>query len=134
MGRGENDDGPMIGLLTLTTIDGPNDIEIVVDKPGGLRGRVSMEGGVPLTAVGTRLALVRERFTPLGASDDVIEIAPDGWLEAGNLIGEYRVRVDEPQRWTVKAVRRRGMRVTNDRLVIRNAEILDEVEILIGPR
>jgi hypothetical protein len=132
--RGENDDGPVIGLATLSTIDGPNDVEIVVGKPGGLRGRVSMEGGVPLTAVGARLALVREGFTPLGASDDVIEIAPDGWLEAGNLIGDYRVRVDEPQRWTVKAVRRRGMRVTDDRLVIRNAEILDELEILIGPR
>lgn len=132
--RGENDDGPMIGLVTLTTFDGPNDIEIVVGTPGGLRGRVSMEGGLPLAAVGARLALVREGFTPLGASDDVIEIAPDGWLEAGNLIGEYRVRVDEPQRWTVKAVRRRGRRVANDRLVIRNAEILEELEILIGPR
>jgi Carboxypeptidase regulatory-like domain len=134
IGRGENDEGPVIGFLTLTTIDGPNDVEIVVSKPGGLRGRVSMEGGVPLTAVGARLALVREGFTPLGASDDVIEIAPDGWLEADNLIGEYRVRVDEPQRWTVKALRRRGLRVANDRLVIRNAEILDEIEILIGPR
>ncbi len=134
IGHGENDEGPMIGLVTLTTIDGPNDVEIVVGKPGGLRGRVSMEGGLPLAAVGARLALVREGFTPLGASDDVIEIAPDGWLEAGNLIGEYRVRVDEPQRWTVKAIRRRGLRVTNDRLVIRNAEIVDELEILIGPR
>ena len=93
-----------------------------------------MDGGVPLTAVGARLALVREGFAPLGAADDVIEIAPDGWFEADNLIGEYRVRVDEPQRWTVKAVRRRGIRVANDRLVIRNAEILDELEILIGPR
>ena len=132
--RGENDDGPMIGLVTLTTIDGPNDVEILVGKPGSLRGRVSMEGGLALTGVAVRLALVREGFTPLGASADVIEIAPDGWLEAGNLIGAYRVRVDEPQQWTVKAVRRRGMRVANDRLVIRNAEILDELEILIGPR
>ena len=80
-GRGDNDEGPMIGLVTLTTIDGPNDVEIVVGKPGGLRGRVSMEGGVLLGAVGARLALVREGFTPLGASDDVIEIAPDGWLK-----------------------------------------------------
>jgi hypothetical protein len=134
IGRGENDDGPMIGLLTLTTIDGPNDVEIIVGKPGGLRGRVSMEGGIPLTAVGVRLALVHEGLTPLGASDRVIEIAPDGWFESGDLLGEYRVRVDEPQRGTVKAVRRRGIRVANDRLVIRTAEILDEVEILIGPR
>ena len=134
IGRGENDDGPMIGFLTLTTIDGPNDVEIIVDKPGGLRGRVLMEGGLPLTALGARLALVREGFTPLGASDDVTEIAPDGWLEADNLIGEYRVRVDEPQRWTVRGVRRPGIRVANNRLVIRNAEILDAVEILIGPR
>jgi hypothetical protein len=134
IGRGENDEGPMIGLVTLTTIDGPNDVEIVVGKPGGVRGRASMEGGAPLGAVGARLALVREGFTPFDASDNVIEIAPDGWFEAGNLIGEYRVRVDEPQRWTVKAIRRRGLRVTNDRLVIRNAEIVDEIEILVGPR
>lgn len=80
-----------------------------------------MDGGVPLGAIGARLAFVREGFTPLGASDDVIEIAPDGWLEADDLIGEYRVRVDEPQRWTV-TVRRRSLRVTNDRLVIRNAD------------
>jgi hypothetical protein len=134
LGRGENDEGSMIGLLTLTTIDGPNDVEVVVGKPGGLRGRVLMEGGVPLTPVGVRLTLVREGLTPLGASDDVIQIAPDGWFEAGDLIGDYRVRVDEPQRWTVKAVRQRGKRVTNDLLAIRNAEVLDELEILIGPR
>lgn len=134
LGRGENDEGSMIGLLTLTTIDGPNDVEIIVGKPGGVRGRVAMDGGVPLGAVGARLALVREGFTPLGASEDVVEVAPDGWFEAGNLIGEYRVRVDEPQRWTVKSVRRRGLRVANDRVVIRNAEMLDDLEILIGPR
>jgi hypothetical protein len=134
IGRGENDDGPMMGLLTLTTIDGPNDVEIIVGKPGGLRGRVSLEGGVPVTVVGVRLALVREGLTPLGASNHLIEIAPDGWFEAGDLLGEYRVRVDEPQQWTVKAVRRRGTRVANDRLVIGNDEILDELEILIGPR
>ena len=28
----------------------------------------------------------------------------------------------------------RGIRVPNDRLVIRNAEILDDIEIVIGPR
>ena len=50
------------------------------------------------------------QFTPLGASDDVIEVAPDGWFEAGSLIGDYRARVDEPQRWTVKAVRLIGPR------------------------
>lgn len=134
MARGESEDGPVVGLVTLTTIDGPNEVEIVVGKPGGLRGRVSMDGAVLLTAVGARLALVREGFTPLGSSDDVFEIGSDGWLEVSNLIGEYRVRVDEPPRWTVKAVRRRGTRVANDRLVIRNAEMLDELEILIGPR
>jgi hypothetical protein len=116
--RGENDGGPMIGRLTWTTIDGPNDVEIIVGKPGGLRGRVSMERGVPPTTVGLRLTLVREGFT----------------LEAGNLIGEYRVRVDQPDQWTVKAVRRSGTRVTNDRLVIRSGEVLDELEILIGSR
>ena len=61
---------------------------------------MSLEGGVPLGPVGARLALVREGFTPLGASDDVLDVAPDGWFEAGNLIGDYyRVRLDEPQRW-----------------------------------
>jgi hypothetical protein len=134
MSRGQNDEGPVVSVVTLAAIDGPNDVEIVVGKPGALRGRVVMDGGTALTALGARLALVREGFTPLGAADDVIEVAPDGWLEAANLIGEYRVRVDEPQRWTVTAVRRRGIRVPNDRLVIRNAEILDDVEIVIGPR
>jgi Carboxypeptidase regulatory-like domain len=132
--RGENDDGPMIGLLTFTTIDGPNDVEIIIGKPGGLRGRVSMERGVPQTPVGLRLTLVREGFSPFSALDDVIEIAADGSFETGNLIGEYRVRVDEPRQWTVKAVRRSGIRVANDRLVVRSAEILDELEILIGSR
>jgi hypothetical protein len=129
--RGENDDGPMIGLLRLTTIDGPNDVELIVGKPGGLRGRVSMESGIPLPAEGLRLTLVREGFIPFSAFDDVIEIAPDGSFEAGNLIGEYHVRVDQPNQWRVTAVRRNGTRITNDRLVIRSAEILDELEILI---
>ena len=128
--RGESDDGPMIGLLTLTTTDGPNEVELVVGKPGGLRGRVSME--VPVSD-NPRLALVREGFTPLDTSDEAIGIAPGGWVEAGNLIGEYRVRVDEPPAWTVKAIRRRGTRLKNDRLVVPNAEIIDEIEIVIGP-
>jgi hypothetical protein len=132
--RGEIDNGPMIGVLTLATIDGPNDVEIIIGKPGGLRGRVLIDRGVPQTPVGLRLTLVREGFSPFGAFDDVIEIAPDGSFETGNLIGEYRVRVDQPQQWTVKAVRRSGIRVANDRLVVRSAEILDELEILIGSR
>jgi hypothetical protein len=45
----------------------------------------------------------------------------------------WPVHVDDPHGWTVKAVRRRGSRVAGDRLVVRNAEILDELEILIGP-
>jgi hypothetical protein len=134
VGRGENDDGPLIGVLTLIAIDGPNDVEVIVGAPGGVRGRVSMDGGAVPAVGAVRLALVRDGFTPLGASDDVIEVAPDGWFEAGNLIGDYRVRVAEPRGWTVKAVRREGRRVATDRLAIRNAEILEEVEILLGPR
>jgi hypothetical protein len=124
----------MVGLMTLMTTDGPNEIELVVGKPGGVPGRISLQGGVPLTGVGVRLTLVREGFAPLDAEDHVLDVQPDGWLEAGDLLGEYRVRVDEPQRWTVKAIRRRGLRVPNYRILIRNAEILDDFEIVIGPR
>ena len=134
IGRGENDEGPLIGVLTLMAIDGPNEVEVVVGKPGGVRGRVSLAGGIPVTAIGVRLTLVREGFAPLDAADHVIDVAPDGWFEAGDLLGEYRVRVDEPQRWTVQAVRRRGLRIPNDRIVVGNAEILDDLEIVSGPR
>ena len=129
-----NGTGLLAGFVAVTTIDGPNEVESVVDKPGGLRGRVSMDGSIPFTSAGARLALVREGFTSLGASDAAIEVAPDGWIEADGLIGEYRVRVDEPQMWTVRTVRRRGLRLRNDQLVIRNGEILDDLEIVIGPR
>ena len=54
--------------------------------------------------------------------------------DADGLVGDYRVRVDESQMWTVKAVRRRGVRQPNDRLVIRNGEILDDLGIAIVPR
>jgi hypothetical protein len=134
LAHARNDDGPLMAHVAVTTVEGPNEVEIVVGQPGGLRGRVSVEGGIPVGGAGTRLALVREGFTSLGAADEVIEAAPDGWLEADGLIGEYRVRVDEPQVWAVKAIRRRGLRLPGDRLVIRNAETLDDLEILIGPR
>jgi hypothetical protein len=77
---------------------------------------------------------MRRGFQPLGESDRIIEIAPDGWLEAPNVIGEYGLRVDEPAQWTVKSVRRRGMRVANDALIVGNGETLDDVEIVIGQR
>ena len=134
LAHARNDAGPLVARVAVTTIDGPNDVEIMVGKPGGMRGQVSVDGNIPFTSTAARLALVREDFTPLGASDDVIQVAPDGWIEAEDLIGEYRVRVDEPQMWTVKTIRRRGLRVPGDRLVIRNGEILDDLEILIGPR
>lgn len=93
-----------------------------------------MAGGAPLTAVGIKLALVRSGFQPLGESDRVIDSAPDGWFEATNVIGEYGVRVDDPSQWTVTSVRRRGIRVADDRLIVGNGDTLDDIEIIIGPR
>jgi hypothetical protein len=134
MVRGETDEGPVVALLTTAVVDGPNEVDVLVGKPGTIEGRVSMEGGAPLTTVTARLALVRSGFQPLGESDQIINIAPDGWFEAGDLVGEYLLRIDEPARWTVKSVRRRGMRVANDRLLVGNGDTLDDVEIIVGPR
>ena len=92
-----------------------------------------MAGGAPLTAVSARLALVRSGFQPLGESDQIIDLAPDGWFEATNLIGEYELRVDAPAQWTVTSVRRRGIRVARDRLTVGNGDTLDDIEIVIGP-
>jgi hypothetical protein len=133
MVRGDTDEGPAVALRTIAVADGPNDVEVVVGKPGAIRGRVSMAGGAPLTAVNARLALVRSGFQPLGESDQIIDIAPDGWFDATNLIGEYKLRVDEPAHWTVTSVRRRGIRVANDRLTVGNGATLDDIEIVVGP-
>ena len=131
MVRGDTEDGQMVSLQTVPVVDGPNDIDIVVGKPGAIRGRVSMPGG--LSAIGPALALVRTGFQPLGESDQIIDIAPDGWFEAADVIGEYRLRVSQPPRWTVKSVRRRGIRLANDTLIVGNGDTLDDVEVVIGP-
>jgi hypothetical protein len=132
MVRGDTDEGPMVALQTVAVVDGPNEVDVIVGKPGEIRGRVSMPGGAPLTAVNARLALVRNGFQPLGESDRIIDIAPDGWFEATHVIGEYTLRVDVPAQWTIKSVRRRGIRVANDRLIVGNGDTLDNVEIVIG--
>ena len=93
-----------------------------------------MQGGFPVPGVQPTVALMRKGFQPLGEADQTIEVAPDGWFEATNLIGEYGVRVDRPQGWIVRSVRRRGVRLPNDRLIVGNAEVIDEIEILIGER
>lgn len=134
MVSGVTDEGPVVAVRTVAVIDGPNEIDVVVARPGEIRGRISMAGGAPLTAVGIKLALVRSGFQPLGESDRVIDSAPDGWFEATNVIGEYGVRVDDPSQWTVTSVRRRGIRVADDRLIVGNGDTLDDIEIIIGPR
>jgi len=134
MVRGDTDEGAVVALRTVAVADGANEVEVIVAKPGEITGRVSVQGGAPLTAVSVRLVLMRRGFQPLGESDRIIEIAPDGWFEAPNVIGEYGLRVDEPAQWTVKSVRRRGMRVANDALIVGNGETLDDVEIVIGQR
>jgi hypothetical protein len=131
LARGDTDDGPVVGLLTVALAEGPNDVDVVVGTPGTISGRVVMEGGI---AAGARLALVRTGFQPLGEPDRPIELAPNGSFEAAQLIGEYRVRVDEPRGWTVTSIRRRGIRRAQHSLTVGNGEEIDGVEILIGPR
>jgi hypothetical protein len=133
MVRGESDEGPLVALRTVAVADGPNEVDVVLGKPGEIRGRVSMAGGVQLTAASVKLALVRSGFQPLGESDRIVDVAPDGWFEATHVIGEYGLRVDEPVQWTVTSVRRRGLRVANERLIVGNGETLDDIEIIIGP-
>ena len=134
MARGDTDEGPVVALTTTGIVDGPNEVDVVLGKPGEIRGRVSMAGGAPPTAVSIKLALVRSGFQPLGESDRIIDIAPDGWFEATDVIGEYALRVDEPAQWTVTSVRHRGLRVANERLIVGNGDTLDDIEIIIGPR
>jgi hypothetical protein len=131
---GDTDEGAVVALRTVAVADGPNEVDVIVAKPGEMTGHVSVQGGVPLTGVGIKLVLMRRGFQPLGESDRIIDIAPDGWFEATNVIGEYALRVDEPAQSTVKSVRRRGMRVANDALIVGHGETLDDVEIIIGPR
>jgi len=133
MVRGDTDEGPVVALTTIAIVDGPNEVDVVLGKAGAIRGRVTMADGAPLTSVNARLSLVRSGFQPLGESDRIIDVAPDGWFDETGVIGEYALRVDEPSQWTVTSVRRRGLRVANNRLIVGNGDTLDDIEIVVGP-
>jgi hypothetical protein len=113
------------------------DIEIVVGKPGTVRGHVVVEGELLPPGIVPRITL-ESTDIPLSQFDHEYRtavVSQDGRFEVTNVIGTHRVQVQPlPVDWTVKAVRRGGQSLREVSVVVNSGEIVEGIEVVIGPK
>jgi hypothetical protein len=133
--RAESDQGPLLGLATTTVaVDSVEDVRIVVDRPGRVRGRVVYEGEVPQERRAHTVRLV-QKLLKVSALYPVPEAtpAPDGRFEIGGALGEYEIELPGlGAGLTISRVRRRGVTLQGNRLGVAGGELVDDLEIVVG--
>jgi hypothetical protein len=133
--RAESDQGPLLGLATTTVaVDSVEDVHIVVDRPGRVRGRVVYEFAVPQEQRAHAVRLVQKlvRVSAIYPAPEASP-APDGRFEIDGALGEYEIELPGlGAGLTISRVARGGVTLQGNRLGVAGGELVDDVEIVVG--
>ena len=135
LARAESDQGTLLGIAT-TEVSGDSldGVQLLVDRPGAIGGRVVYEGNVPASSRATSIVGVQKlmKVSPLfpvpeSRVDDLGRFALRG------AIGEYEFALDGLGRGLgIRRVMRSGVALQQNRVAVAGGEIVDEVEIVVG--
>ena len=135
LARANTDQGTLIGIAsTDVAIDSVHDVQIVVDRPGSVEGRVTFDAGLASPPGPASITLVQKLFRP-SALYPVPEaaIGDGGRFALRDLLGEYEFVVDKlPPGSSVKQVLRNGVALRANRIRVMGGEVVNGVEVVIG--
>jgi len=130
-----SEQGPLIGVAsTEVTHDSIEDVQIVVDRPGRITGRIVYEGRVPPSGRATSIVAV-QKLLKVSVISAVPESAVDanGRFDIPGAAGEFEFALDGLQRnLTIKRVMRNGGSLPMNRIGVAAGETVSNIEIVVG--
>lgn len=107
-------------------------IEMPLVPAGRLSGRVVGADAAVVSGARVVATLVDDGRAIDYREPDSTEVLADGRFAIGGVFGERRLRViGLPEGWRVRAIRAGGREIS-DPLVVREGELIDEIEVIVG--
>lgn len=133
--RAETPSGPLLGIASTDVAVGPvEDIRIVLRPPGGIEGRIVVEGTAKAEFTGLRVVPVQTllRLSPVYPVEDAA-VGGDGRFTLPHLAGAFTLDVRGlPSGWRVRRVSRGGTALVDGVITVPAGETIAGVEIVIG--
>ena len=137
LARANTDQGPLVGIAsTEVTVDAVEDVEIVVDRPGTVEGRVTYSDEVAPNARPRTIALT-QKLLKVSALYPVPEASVDagGRFQLRDALGEYEFDLqDLPAGYAITRVLRDGVPLRANRISVMGGEAIRGLELVVAKR
>jgi hypothetical protein len=131
LARADSNRGPLAGVVTTeVNVDEIDDLELRLDLPGVVEGRVIYEASVP-AASRARQIVLKQRLLPVSPLYPVPEgtIGGDSTFRIGNALGLYDFEVPGLR---VVRVTQHGREIASGRIRLGHGETISGIEVLVG--
>jgi hypothetical protein len=130
LARADSNRGPLAGVvMTEVNVDEIDDLELRLDLPGTVEGRVAYEPDIPPSARTTRLTL-KQRLLPVSPlyPEPESAVATDGRFRVTNTLGLYEFDV---QGYRIVRVTQSGRAMPGGRIRVAHGETITDVQVTV---
>lgn len=134
LARGETGQGPLLGLATTdVSVDAVQDVEITIDRPSAVTGRVRVDGAAaPPAGLVVTLTQRLLRVSPLHPTTEGA-VDSGGRFEVTGLLGEYEIGVRGPGSVPrVARVVRNGITLPSNRIRVGGGEVVTGLDVVLA--
>lgn len=131
LARADSNRGPLAGVVTTeVNVDELEDLELRLDLPGTVEGRIVYDASVPASTRAKQITL-QQRLLPVSPLYPAPEsaVGGDGQFRITNALGLYDVEVPG---FRVVGVRHTGREVPGRRIQVAAGESLNGIEVMVG--
>lgn len=133
LARADSNRGPLAGVLTTeVNVDEIDDLELRLDTPGVVEGRIVYETGVP-EANRAKTVVLTQRLLPVSPLYPAPEsaVSGDGVFQLTGALGVYDFLVGDLR---IVRVTQHGREIPSGRIRVGSRETLSGIEVLVGPK
>jgi hypothetical protein len=131
LARAESNRGPLSGVVTTeVNVDEIDDLELRLDLPGTVEGRIVYEPNVTPSARATRITL-KQRLLPVSPlyPEPESAVATDGRFRVTNALGLYEFDV---QGYRIVRVTQSGREIPGGRIRVAHGETMTDVQVVVS--
>jgi hypothetical protein len=133
LARADSNRGPLAGVvMTETNVDEVDDLELRLDTPGVVEGRLVYDASVPAASRATHIAL-KQRLLPVSPLYPTPEhaLGADARFRIEGVLGVYEVEVPGLR---VVGVMQRGREIPNGRIRVALGESITDLEVMVSSK
>ncbi len=133
LARADSNRGPLAGVITTeVNVDEIDDLELRLDTPGVVEGRVLYETSVP-AANRPSTVVLKQRLLPVSPLYPSPEsaISADGGFRMSGALGMYDFTVGDLR---IVRVTQHGREIPSGRIRVGSGDTLSGIEVLVGPK